>query len=179
MAFAPLAMALALLASGCAHRYGNEGSGEFLPRPPAFLTGPAVVLLTNSGGFSAWLAMASVPAGHLKPLSGQLLVRGGKLFFEPAQAGGKRAWGGQFSFLWDATTNQGYILSESLQGYAPIASAVRFTNLVVQGSPTPAGQVEGHPVDQVTVVVAASDGNQFRFEVSRGLDLGGLAIRIG
>jgi hypothetical protein len=49
-------------------------------------------------------------------VSGQLVARGPKFFFNPEQASGKPALAGQFSFIWDATSNQGYILSEALQG---------------------------------------------------------------
>jgi hypothetical protein len=152
-------------------------SEEFLPSPPAFLAGPAVVLLTNSG-FSARVVMASAPTDHIKPVSGQLLVRGSKFFFEPRQEDGKQARTGRFSFIWNAATNQGYILSEALQGYAPIASTVRFTNLVVQSAQTTGEKIDGHPVEQSRVVVAASDGNESSFEVSRARDLAGLAICI-
>jgi hypothetical protein len=115
----------------------------------------------------------------MRPVSGQLLSRGSKLFFEPEHTSGKQARAGQFSFIWDATSNKGYILSEALQGYAPIASAVWCTNLFVQGSSTTAEKVEGYRVERTTAVVVASDGKQSRFEVSRARDLGGLAIRIG
>ncbi len=174
---------LALLTGGCAHGPRHESSAagfgqEFLPRPPVFLTGPAVMLLTNAGGFTARAVVSSVPASHLRPVSGQLVARGAKFFFEPEPASGKSARAGQFSFIWDATSNKGYILSEALQGYAPIASAVWFTNLVVQGSPTTTGKVEGYRIERSTVVVAVSDGKLSRFEVSRASDLGGLAVRV-
>jgi hypothetical protein len=137
------------------------------------------VFLTNSAGFSARVLMASAPSDHMKRVSGQLLARGGKFFFEPGQAeDGKEARIGRFSFIWDASTNQCYILSEALQGYAPIASTVRFTNLAVQSAQNTAEKIDGHPVEQSRVVVAAGDGKESSFEVSRARDLAGLAIRI-
>jgi len=177
-----LVMALSLLAGGCSHEHPHQNDAatigkEFLPRPPSFLTGPAVVLLTIAAGFSARLVIASPPSSHLRPVSGQLVAREGKFFFEPRQAVGVPSRAGRFSFIWDASTNKGYILSEALQGYAPIASSVRFTNLVIEGSEAAVQKVEGHPVDRLTMVVFGSDGKQSRFEVSRARDLGGLPIR--
>jgi hypothetical protein len=178
-----LVLALALLAGGCSQpdRRGNYASarGEelVLPQPPVFLTGPAGVMLTNSPGFSAWVR-ASGPAGPLRSGSGQLVAQGGKFFFEPAEGAGKHARAGGFSFIWDATTNRGYILSEALQGYAPIASSVRYTNLTFTSAPTKVEKIEGHPIEQTTLVVDGSDGRQSRFAVSRARDLAGLPIRI-
>ncbi len=181
--FRTFVVVLTLLTGGCSHepRHESPAAGvgqEFLPRPPVFLTGPAVMLLTNAGGFTARVVMSPVPASHLRPVSGQLVACGSKLFFEPEPTSGKPARAGQFSFVWDATLNKGYILSEALQGYAPIASAVWFTNLVVQSSPTTTGKVEGYRIERSTNVVAASDGKLSKFEVSRAHDLGGLAVRI-
>jgi hypothetical protein len=76
--------------------------------------------------------MSCAPAGDARPASGQLLARGTKFFFDPAPPSGKPSRAGQSSFIWDATTRQGFLLSEALQGYAPIAATVGFTNLVVQ-----------------------------------------------
>jgi hypothetical protein len=181
--FRTFIMVLALLTGGCAHESRREepvpGVGQgVLPGPPVFLTGPAVMLLTNAGGFTARVDMSSVPAGQPRPLSGQLVARGSRFFFEPGLKSRGPARAGQFSFIWDAASNKGYILSEALQGCAPIASAVWFTNLVVQDAPTAAGKVAGYRVEQSTVVVAASDGKLSRFGVSRARDLGGLAVRI-
>jgi hypothetical protein len=177
-----LVLALALLAGGCSQPDRRESNAsasreEFLPQPPAFLTGPAGVMLTNSPGFSARV-VASGPVGPLSSGSGQLVAQGGKFFFEPTEGVGRHARAGRFSFIWDATTNRGYILSEALQGYAPIASAVRYTNLVFKGAPTTVEKIEGHPVEQATLVVDGNDGKQSRFEVSRARDLAGLPIRI-
>ena len=183
LSFRTFVAVLALLTGGCSHEPRRESPAavvgqEFLPRPPVFLTGPAVMLLTNAGGFTARVVMSSVPAGHLRPVSGQLVARGSQFFFEPELKSGDPARAGQFSFIWDATLNKGYILSEALQGYAPIASAVWFTNLFVQSSPATMGKVEGYRIERSTNVVAASDGTLSRFEVSRARDLGGLAVRI-
>src|SRR5436305_649133 len=81
---------LALLASGCggtreaAQRQANY-SHVVTPQPPAFLTGPGAMLLTNWSGFSA-----RVEVGNSVSLennsSGQLLGNGSKLMYAP-QAG--------------------------------------------------------------------------------------------
>ncbi len=78
-------VALLLLMSGCAHsRYGASyiGAAEGIQaaRPPAFLTGPMGVLLTNTQDFSAKAVFFQQP-GQGRPLSGDLLCRGTKLLF--------------------------------------------------------------------------------------------------
>src|ERR1700688_1066517 len=71
---------LALLAGGCSHEQRHENHAaavgpEALPAPPVFLTGPAVVLLTHSGGFTARLIMSSAPSSQMGLVSGQLVAR--------------------------------------------------------------------------------------------------------
>src|SRR6516162_10177879 len=83
--------ALALLAAGCSHSRKAEESGftrAFAPQPPAFLNGPACVLLTNSGGFSARLTLETEDmVAHQNGGSGQLFSQGSKLFFAPEPKG--------------------------------------------------------------------------------------------
>ncbi|MDB6019645.1 MAG: hypothetical protein JWR19_4134 [Pedosphaera sp.] len=177
-----LALAIALLAGGCAQpdRRENKASAsgeEFLPQPPVFLTGPAGVMLMNSVGFSARVR-ASGPSGPLSSGSGQLVAQGGKFFFEPTEGTGKHARAGGYSFIWDATNNRGYILSEALQAYAPIASSVQYTNQAFKSAPNTVEKIEGHPIEQATLVVDGSDGKQSRLGVSRARDLAGLPVRI-
>ena len=54
----------AVLTTGCAHSRDAEqragAAGGYLPpEPPAFLSGPLAVVLTNMGGFSAHVVMQS------------------------------------------------------------------------------------------------------------------------
>jgi hypothetical protein len=87
---------------------------------------------------------------------------------------------GAVSFVWDVAQNGGYMLSEALQGYAPIASNLRFTNVAAKaaaGGSTPE-RVEGHWCEQQELVVSSSDGAAVEFRVWRAADLKGFPLRI-
>lgn len=131
------AAVLALLLAGCAHAPQAEKS-EFIrvytPQVPVFLTGPMGVLLTNNGGFSARATVRGDSAFAASELvEGELLGRGSKLLFAPRETGqeGKQLRVGGFSYIWDVASGTGFVLSDALQGYAPVASSLRATNLVL------------------------------------------------
>jgi hypothetical protein len=141
--------------------------------PPDFLTGPAVVLLTNLDGYSAHLtAMMPQASGIDRAVAGDLLERDGRLIFQPA-AGSKgkrsRTAGGTF-FMWDAATQAGYVLSDPLQAYAPIATKVEVTNIVVETSSAMEDEVVGHSCRRVEVVVESNDGTAAHFLVWQAED---------
>ena len=175
-----------LLGAGCAHSHRPESPGAALgsslsSKPPLFLTGPAAVLLTNSDGFGARVTFTSGWSSNpARAESGQLFARQGKLYFEPdpddSSAGKSRA--GRLSFIWDVAGNSGLVLSEPLQGYAPLTSTVLLTNLVVQPARGAAERIEGHPAEQATATVMASDGTATEFQVLRATDLNGVPVRI-
>ncbi len=136
----PLLLAAAVFLSGCAHNLDLEKSGfvrVFTPQVPVLLSGPAAVLLTNTGGFSARVALqerSGLP-GQV-PAEGELLGLGSKLVFAPRESGrpDKNPEAGGFSYIWDVALGSGFILSEALQGYAPVSSTLRATNKVVSGA---------------------------------------------
>jgi len=172
---------VALLAGSCANepkRTSWEGA-ERLTQPPLFFTGPAAVLLAHPGGYMAHLTIVFAPDTHPRSVAGQLVARDARFFFTPAPLSEGPVRAGQFSFIWDAISNTGYILSEALQGYAPIHSAAGFTKLPVEGSPITLERVEGHPVTRATSVVEDGNGKPSRLDVSRARDLDEVAIRIG
>jgi len=175
--------ALALLVAGCSHSRKAEDSGFarlFAPQPPAFLTGPACVLLTNNGGFSARVTVETEDlVDRQNGASGQLFCRGSKLFYapEPKGADGKPAREGGFGFVWDGESSSGYVLSEALQGYAPFTSAQRVTNLLVQPKGLPDKSVS-QGADSSEVTVQMSDGRNPKFQVWRAMGLNGLPLRI-
>ena len=182
-----LGLALALLAVGCAgSRRGDSPDG--VPRdalreqPPPFLTGPAAAFLTNLDSYSAAVALTIQPgAAGARVISGQLVERRGKFFFEPAPARSerKRAGADQFSFIWDATAGRGFVLSEALQGYAPFGSATRFGPPAVQPSPPPPADIfQDHPVSAGSAACTNRDGGQATFQLLCARDLNGLALRI-
>lgn len=141
------------------------------------------VLLTNVDGFAARVTMETCPsANRVEVVSGELWGRGGKLLFVPqtGKSGGKRSNRGHLSFLWDMATNGGYIFSEALQGYAPISSNVRVTNVAATAATSQAArlQAEGHPCELAEVVVATSDGATANLQVWRATDLKRFPIRM-
>ena len=141
------------------------------------------VLLTNTDGFNAHVVMETRPSSNrAASVSGELIGRGSKLFFAPDEStlGKKRHPGGGIYFIWDVTAGSGYMLSEALQGYAPISSVARVTNVVIEtGAENPAPEkVGGHPCEQEQVSVASSDGSTTPFRIWRAMDLKGFAVRI-
>src|SRR5262249_3462379 len=105
---------------------------------------------------------------------------GDKLLFTPDYNGSAkdRARGGELSFIWDTAENKGYVLSETLQAYAPCALSLRATNIVAAVETGPAQKVEGHLCEVQAATVTMSDGSTAQFRVFRATDLKGLAIRI-
>jgi hypothetical protein len=169
-----------LLATGCAHDRSSERQ-VINPRLPVFLGGAASLLLTNGGGFSARLTeQLGVSTTPESQWSGQLLGQGAKLRFEPEAKGSadkaQRVAG--FSFLWDVAEGRGYILSETLQGYAPLSPSLRATNVVRQANRAASQRLEGHSCDLEVATVQRSDGSGVGFQVWRATDLGGLPMRI-
>ena len=154
---------------------------SFPPQPPAFLSGPGAVLLTNAEGFSSYAVMEPGP-GSIggKTVSGQLLARGGKLLFLPdadkTQKKPARSVG--ISYLWDVAQGSGYVLSEALQGYAPVSSRARCTNLVAEIHDAAPQRIDGHPCVAQTMTMSASDGSMVRFEAWQATDLNGLPVRV-
>jgi hypothetical protein len=177
---------IALLAAGCS-RSGKKGGyaavGIRTPKPPVFLIGPMALLLTNAAGFSAHAVLESgAPANGVELAAGELVGQGGNLLFAPGRdkAAGKRARAEDFAFIWNVATNQGLMLNDPLQGYAPVSYGRLFTNLTTSAALNNAAteNVAGHPCQPVQVTVAANDGSVSVFRVWRAMDLKGLPVRI-
>ncbi len=177
-------VAVLLFASACAHsRRGEIPAAALVPQTPRFLTSPMAVLLTNSSGFSAHVTVDSrTVSSAAGAVHGDLLGRGSQLLFQPASvASGKKAERASGSaFIWDVAQARGLLLNEALQGYAPIASASRPTNLLVRAASTNSNAegIDGHPCIRQDIVVTSSDGTTNEFQVWRGTDLNGFPLRI-
>ena len=168
----------ALLLAGCgvdrvraslAAEYSEEALS---PRPPAFLSGPAAALLTNATGFSALVTMEKPDAKNKPVLTGHLLGQGSHLFFSPVK--------GDKSFIWDVQTHTGYLLSEMMQGYAPIYLPAGITNVttIAEVAGPAADRLNGHPGHEADVTVALDDGTKASFTVWRASDLQDFPVRI-
>jgi hypothetical protein len=141
------------------------------------------LLLTNVDGFRAHVALEGPASGtpnHI--VAGELMGRDGKLFFapEPGAAAGKHARAEDFSYIWNVAEGRGFLLNGPLQGYAPISSSTRFTNIVVtSGSSNGAGErAGGYPCQVSDVKVAAGDGADTALHVWRAKELKGMPVRV-
>jgi hypothetical protein len=150
-----------------------------LPEVPPFLSGPVAVLLTNAAGFGGRVALTTSTALE-KPetVAGDLLGRGNLLLFVPdPQMADKHFRSAGLSFIWDVSANRGYLLSEALQGYAPLEFAVRYTNVVAGRSVTAPQRIEGHRCELAVVTVSSNEGRTAEFQVWQAADLKGLPLR--
>jgi hypothetical protein len=126
---AALAAGLAVGAGGCANTSPQEdpvrGPAQMLlPRLTEALTGPAAGLLTNLDGYQGQFTISLGTDGeNERVVTGALHERDGKLCYEPVFKKSKRKSfdAGAFSLIWDTVGKQGYILSDALQGFAPVA----------------------------------------------------------
>jgi len=176
---------LVILLAGCSHPSPEEHFAGlpaivFAPQPPSFLKGPMSSLLTNTQGFSARITQPASLPDWPKPLSGQFLGQGSKLLFaaEPDKAKGKHPAPSGLIFVWDVAQNSGFVMSDTLQGYAPISSSLGFSNRVVGASRSAPQKIDGHPCSPEQVTVSMNDGSASAFEVWRAADLNGFPVRI-
>ena len=153
-----------LALAACAHKqvYEIEGRGFvriFTPQMPNFIIGPAGAILTNAAGYSARVTVSADPALQLdKPVDGELLCRGSKLLFAPrgVEKAENDAPAKGFVYVWDEATSSGHIRSEALQGYAPVSTPMRATN-VSSASLGP---------NSCEITVLMNDGSKTVFQIS-------------
>lgn len=151
------------------------------PEPPPFLTGPSAMLLTNWKSFSARVEVQTETSlGTEKTSSGAILGNGIKLLYAPESDENidTHRQSGGYSFIWDLTQSRGYVLSEALQAYAPVAADLHVTNLQSAAGKAPAQRVSGHPCDSMSVTAQMTDGASAEFELLRALDLQQFPMRI-
>jgi hypothetical protein len=168
------------LICGCSSskEYERLQNITFSAQPPVFLQGPMSALLTNGGGYKARLTVQGDPLAAKDGLSsGQLFCRGSKLLFAPMQKETKKTRSGGFAFMWDVSQAKGYVLSGALEGYAPISSSIRSTNIVSQVK-NPSERVDGRAAVLETAVVQMDDGSAGNYQVWRAPDLKGIAVRV-
>lgn len=162
---AALALITLAMLAGCAGHSAFDKSElaftrVFTPQVPEFLSGPAGALLTNAGGFSARATFESFPPQALKgveTMEGELLGNGTRLLFAPrtSDAAARKDFElGGFSFIWDVAAGSGFVLSEALQGYAPVSSSVKPAKVTLQSGTQNA-------------VVTLDNGSAWLFEVTR------------
>src|SRR5262249_9117706 len=122
-----------LLIAGCAHHKEFSGAEQrILATPPAFLTGPMALLLTNADSYNAQIVFQTPTAwGSTQAIRGDLTSAGSKLAFQPElPPASRKNTQGTMVFVWDTAQGSGYVLNNALQGYAPYSGNVQFTNVV-------------------------------------------------
>jgi hypothetical protein len=167
---------------GCASRHTAapiHHSGDEIP--PDFLGGPIATVLTNLNGFSAHVVSTrSAPGEQPQTTSGELLGRGGRLVFQPTLPikDKKAQMAGGLLFIWDETTLSGYVLSEALQGYAPILPEVEAAGQVNITKEAVQQDVNGHPCHRCEADVMLSNGLKARLTLWQTDDATHFPVRI-
>ena len=151
-----------------------------MPTPPGFLSGPVSVLLTN-GGYGAHLEVqAQSRLDTDRSSSGQLVCLGSKLLYAPEtdESVDAQRGRGSYLFIWDVAENRGYVLSEALQGYAPVSAGLHVTNVLMEPVAAAGQRFAGHPCESARADIQMADGTTAGFEVLKAIDLKDFPIRI-
>lgn len=173
---------LLLLAGGCAHSRSREelavdNAWKVAPPVIAALTGPAALLLTNLDGWQGRLTLTLNPeAGHVRQVSGQLTESKGRLYFESDS--GEKNRSGRFALIWDTGRNQGWVMSEALQGVAPLNGTNWYRLARREPDASTTDKQDGHPVQNTLVTLLGSDGKSWQYQVAQAADLAQLALQI-
>jgi hypothetical protein len=112
--------------------------------------------------------------------SGELLGRDGRLIFQPVlDLKGKRARteGGLF-FIWDTTKNSGYVLSEALQGFAPIKIDAPPAGQFAIAREAIKEDINGHPCHQCKATAVLGNGLQEHLTLWQADDAKHFPVRI-
>ena len=177
-----IVLATALLA-GCASEKRKEAALAHMgdETPPDFLTGPASAVLTGFDGFSADVVATSPSSPGAPTAAGQVIERQGRLIFQPMSTAkvkkGRIVRGGMF-FIWDSVGQRGYVVSEALQGYAPMTAWCQITNVAPESKEAVSEEVNGHPCHRLEKRVALSDGSTARLTEWSADDLNRFPVRV-
>lgn len=193
-----IALAAAFFA-GCASEERREAALARMgdESPPDFLLGPASAALAGFDGFWADVVSTTAASATLIPAagigssgdtgggaaaaSGQLIGRQGQIIFQPRTTAnvtrGKIVRGGMF-FIWDSARQKGFVVSEALQGFAPIAAPCQITNETPESQEAVAEAANGHPCHRVERMAALSDGSTVKLTEWRADDLRRFPVRL-
>lgn len=176
------ALAGMFVLAGCASAHRDEALATnravlAAPAVVSVLTGPESVLLTNLDELTAraTFTLNDAPDGP-SSVSGDLLVSHGKIAFRSDRVGKQIT--GQFEVVWDTTAAAGWVISEDLQGFAPISTTNRFQILQREVDPASGAMQADHPVQTAIVTLYCPAGPMIRRRVWQAADLNSLALRI-
>jgi hypothetical protein len=167
--------------SGCASKIPKQVFHAGEEAPPDFLSGPAAMFMTNLDGFSASATMTLPQIGDEgRPIAGDLLERDGRFIFQTVnRVKNKKVLiqGGMF-FIWDENKHSGFVLSDPLQAFAPMPSAVNGTNITWETGAGVQEEANGHACRRVPATIQCDDGSSARFLVWQAEDAKRLPVRI-
>jgi len=151
-----------------------------LATPPAFLTGPMALLLTNASSYNAQLMFETATSwGSTQTVRGDLTSAGSKLAFRPEPSKvSPHNTEGTLVFVWDTAQRSGYALNDALQGYAPYSGNARFTNVVASKEGSAGERIAGHECQRESAMVFGDDGSTNSLLVWRAADLHGFPVQI-
>lgn len=141
---------LAVAVGGCSSMKSQpdpirDPAQRLLPRFTEAVTGPAGAMLTNLNGYHCQFAISFATSGNDQlTATGELHSRGGKLCFEPVFKKAKRKGPdtGSFVLIWDVAAGRGFVLSDALQGLAPIGPPSNDTNIFTGTNSAPATDLQ-------------------------------------
>jgi hypothetical protein len=173
----------AVLFAGCASEQRKEAAMAHMgdETPPAFLTGPASAVLAGFDGFSADVVAASPSSPAAWLATGQVIERQGRLIFQPTTTAnikkGKIVRGGMY-FIWDNAAHKGFVVSEALQGFAPITPPRQVASVAPESNQPAPEQVNGHPCHRLEKKVVFSDGSTAKLTEWQADDLNRFPVRL-
>jgi hypothetical protein len=169
---------------GCAHShhpsaYDQGGAADYLPRLTALTTGPLASLWPAAGVFGADFTLTLEHAvGPPTKLSGRLFALNGRLRLEAVSDQSHGRHSEAYVVIWNGVTHRGWLVSEALQGYAPVTESLQFTNRLTRVQSGPGARMEDHPVDLASVTLLGANGQNVTLKVTAARDLGGLPLRL-
>jgi len=169
------------LVAGCAHHREFSGTEQrALATPPAFLTGPMALLLTNANSYNAEIIVENPSAwGSTQAIRGDLTSAGSKLAFQSElPKASRKNTQGTMVFVWDTSQGSGYALNDALQGYAPYSGNVQFTNVVADKQNPLTERIAGHECQREMAMAFGNDGTTNFLQVWRAADLHGFPMRV-
>ena len=179
--------ALAALLVGCANGRVADSAGHdpgrFTPDLPTFITGPIGLSLTNARGYSARMIVERREgSSQVHIVSGDLLVRGAWLLFQPARHGSDSGAHGSaaISYIWNVGDACGYAVNEPLQGYAPITASNQVVRAAFHAAESGHAKqrIEGRVCHCEELVVAMNDNTTHALTVWRADQLPHVAVKV-
>jgi hypothetical protein len=169
------------LLAGCASApepQWEDGRVDLETKAPLPLDVSVAWLFTNQPPFRAKVAMTRAGDSADRPVQALLAGSGGRLYYSTDHRD-RDDRPRNLGFVWDAGTASGFVMSDALQGYAPLAAAPKLTAVeppVTEGALFE--KVDGHEARIRSYVGVLEDGSRVEMRVWEATDLRGFPVRI-